>query len=165
MSKGLDAGEQVSAWRVCRSGRGGSKILGSWGGVWAPTSTSALGPKPCQASSQLLSPGPSMSASRLSCPRTTAWLSGAKMSRRSCSRLACKTCPSPSCSQTLRCHHYGQWAGPGGHPGRCSVPYAQVTVSGVDLGKDSWDQMGSQMGRSGVWGHTQLLRAKDVAHY
>lgn len=45
MSKGLDAREKVSAWRVCRSGRGGSKTLGSWGGVWAPTSTSALGPK------------------------------------------------------------------------------------------------------------------------
>lgn len=47
-----------------------------------------------------------MSASRLSCPRTTACQSGVKMSRRFCSRLACITCLSPSCSQTPRYSHH-----------------------------------------------------------
>lgn len=43
-----------------------------------------------------------MNVSRLNFPKTMAWPSGEKMSRRSCWRRACRDCPLPFYSQTHR---------------------------------------------------------------
>lgn len=53
--KGLEVREQARAWRVCRCVQDRSKTLNGQSGVWAPMSTSALGPKCCHTSSQLIS--------------------------------------------------------------------------------------------------------------